>query len=123
MTIQRELGEKGEQLATEFLKNAGYHILAKNWRYRRAEIDIIAKDHDVLVCIEVKTRSYDHFGAPDRAVNRKKERLLAEAMQAYMVQINHQWEVRFDIITITWHASGESSVRHIKDAFFPGLGI
>ncbi len=121
MTIQRDLGQKGEQIASQFLVDLGYRILEKNWRYRRAEIDLIAMDGEVLVCIEVKTRSYDTYGTPDRGVNRKKEQLLAEAIQSYMIKIDHQWEVRFDIITIIWRENEEPMVKHLNDAFFPGL--
>ena len=121
MTIQKELGERAERLAVAHLKNLGYRILETNWRYKRAEIDVIAMDNEILVCVEVKSRSYDYFGPPETSIGRKKERLLIEALQTYMEEINHQWEIRFDIIAIVFHDQASPSLRHLRDAFFPGL--
>ena len=122
MTIQKELGDKAEGLAVAHLENLGYKILETNWRYKRAEIDVIAMDNGVLVCVEVKSRSYDYYGPPETAVGRKKEALLIEALQSYMEVIDHQWEIRFDIIAVNYRAQSEPTIRHLEDAFFPGLG-
>ena len=121
MTRQQELGRRGEEIAKEHLIQLGYEILDCNWRYQRAEIDIIAMDGPVLVCIEVKSRSYDYFGPPDTGVTQKKEQLLVEALQQYMIKIDHEWEVRFDIISVRWESEGGYHLQHIKAAFFPGL--
>jgi len=121
MTIQRELGEKGEKLAVAHLQDLGFEILETNWRYKRAEVDVIAMDEGVLVCIEVKSRSYEYFGPPDASISRKKEALLVDALQSYMDVINHQWEIRFDIITILYHPQSAPTIKHLPGAFFPGL--
>jgi len=121
MTIQRDLGHKGEMIAVKYLQRLGYQILETNWRFRRAEIDIIAMHDLVLVCVEVKSRSYDYFGPPDAAVGRKKEALLTDALQAYMEIIEHEWEIRFDIISIMWQREGTPEIKHYVGAFFPGL--
>ncbi len=121
MTVQKEMGRKGETLAVSYLKRQGYQILETNWRYGRAEVDIIAMIENILVFVEVKTRSYNYYGPPEMAVNAKKERFLAECMQAYMELIDHQWEVRFDIISILWNDQAPPSINHIVNAFFPGL--
>ena len=121
MTIQQELGKRGEEFAVAYLEDLGYTILERNWRYKKAEVDIIAKDDGILVCIEVKSRSYDYYGPPDASINRQKESLLIEALQSYMEVINHEWEIRFDIMTIRYHADEAPAIKHLKAAFFPDL--
>lgn len=121
MAKHLELGKKGEEIAVQFLIDKGYKVLETNWRHRRAELDIIAKDGEVLVFIEVKTRSSQYWGQPELAVTPKKERLMVDASGVYMEQIDHQWEVRFDIISVIVINEGQSEVTHFKDAFFPGI--
>ncbi len=114
-------GKQGEALALAYLKEKGYEILATNWRYRRSEIDIIAKDQKTLVFIEVKTRSSDYFGKPEVAVTERKKQLLIDAGTAYMQEIMHTWEIRFDIIAIVLRSENDVEITHYIDAFFPGL--
>ena len=121
MAQHNELGQQGEAIAKEFLLQKGYKILEKNWRYRRAEIDLIAKESETLIFVEVKTRSTDFFGQPEDAVTVKKEALMTEAAIAYMRQINHEWAVRFDIIGIIITSKDQYKVQHIEDAFFAGF--
>ncbi len=113
------LGKRGEELAVSFLEKKGYQILEINWRYRRAEVDIIAMDGAILVFVEVKTRNDNHFGEPEVAVDQKKEELLATAGAAYMRRIEHDWEIRFDIISIIYKNDQNFSIKHFEDAFFP----
>jgi putative endonuclease len=117
MSTNLELGNRGEALAEDCLVENGYQILERNWRFSRAEVDIIAKDGEVLVFVEVKTRSSDIFGKPEESVSPKKEALIKDAAAVYMEQINHQWEIRFDIISILIKGDGHS-MEHFKDAFF-----
>ena len=121
MTTHLKTGQQGEALALDFLKKKGYDILATNWRYRRAEIDIIAKDGSILVFVEVKTRSYDFFGKPESFVNDRKKKLLIDAGTAYMREIRHDWEIRFDIVGILLAPSKPIRIEHFEDAFFPGI--
>ena len=121
MAKHLETGQKGEAIAINFLQQLGYQIQATNWRHRRAEVDIIAKDGEVLVFIEVKTRTDDAFGNPASFVTPKKERFLADAANVYMEEIGHYWEIRFDIVGIVLWSAERVEVRHYKDAFFPGL--
>ena len=72
MAQHNELGKKGEQLAIDYLVKKGYKILDKNWRYLKAEVDIIAKKDSMIVAVEVKTRSSDYFGDPQDFINKKK---------------------------------------------------
>ncbi len=121
MTIQQEIGKRGEALAVNFLREQGYDILEQNWRHRKAEIDIIAMDDDILVFVEVKTRSYTYFGPPESFVDKRKIKLMTNASHVYMDKIDHQWEVRFDVISILLKEGDSFDLRHIKEAFFLGL--
>ena len=116
-----ETGRHGEELAVEFLKNSGFEILETNWRCHRLEVDIIAKDGDTLVFVEVKTRSYDYFGRPEVFVDKKKERHLAMAAAEYMELTGHQWAIRFDVVSVLLKNGGEWEVKHLPDAFWPGV--
>ncbi len=120
MAESHELGKQGERIAKNYLVNLGWIILETNWRYSKAEIDLIAKEGDVLVFLEVKTRSDNYFGEPEDFVAFKKEHLMASAASAYMEQIDHEWEIRFDIIGIVMDNQQQYHLKHIKDAFFPG---
>lgn len=117
MSKNLELGNRGEKVAKEFLSKKGYHILETNWRFSRAEVDLIAMDGAILVFIEVKTRSTAFFGAPELAVTKQKKMLLSDAANAYMQQIQHDWEIRFDIISIILNDK-TTSIEHFEDAFF-----
>ena len=121
MPKSQEVGQEGESLAVYYLQQKGYKILEQNWRFSRAEIDIIAMDGPIMVFVEVKTRSYDYYGRPEDAVDLKKEKLIADAGAAYMRKSQHEWEIRFDIISIILPKTGKPSIDHFTDAFFPGL--
>ena len=117
MSTNLELGNRGESLAEKYLLEIGYQILERNWRFSRAEVDIIAKDGEILVFVEVKTRSSEIFGKPEESISPQKEALLKDAAAVYMEQIGHDWEIRFDIIAIVIKGGGYS-FEHFKDAFF-----
>ncbi|TXB64482.1 YraN family protein [Phaeodactylibacter luteus] len=121
MARQQDTGAAGEQIARRFLEEKGYAILEQNWRYRRAEVDLIARHGKTLVFVEVKTRSSTAFGEIEDFVTRHKESLLAAAAHAYIDLIDHDWEVRFDIIAVLYLDEKSYSVKHLEDAFFPGL--
>ncbi|MCG8183039.1 YraN family protein [Tenacibaculum piscium] len=116
MAQHNELGEKGEQLAIEYLEKNGYKILEKNYRYKKAEVDIITEKEAVLVVVEVKTRSSTYFGNPQDFVNPKKIKLLVYAMNHYVHQKNIDLEIRFDIIGIL-QTNNTFKIEHIEDAF------
>lgn len=120
MAKHLELGKRGEKLAVDFLVNHKYKILETNWRYRKSEIDIIAKKNDVLVFIEVKSRSDDNYGRPESFVSDRKKVLMIDAANIYMEKINHDWEIRFDVISILFHNHMYQTIEHFKDAFFTG---
>ncbi|MCB0617128.1 MAG: YraN family protein [Saprospiraceae bacterium] len=114
-------GEWGEQLAARFLEDKGLRILERNWRFSRAEIDLIAEEGEVLVFVEVKTRTSDYFGPPERFVSARKRQLLADAAAVYCEKRDHSGEVRFDVVAILLKAGRAPELRHLPDAFFPGL--
>ena len=114
-------GKKGERIAVTYLEQHGFNILETNWRHKKLEIDIIAKDDQTLVFVEVKTRSTTLFGQPEEFVDTAKEKHLAQAAAAYMVEINHDWAIRFDVVAIVLKNEKDAEIKHIKDAFFPGL--
>ncbi|WP_435261282.1 YraN family protein [Tenacibaculum sp. nBUS_03] len=116
MASHNELGKKGEELAVTFLKDKGYTILEKNYRYQKAEVDIIAKKNNTLSVIEVKTRSTDYFGNPQDFVNPKKIKLLVAAIDNYVVEKDIDIEVQFDIIAIL-NKNNKVVIQHIEDAF------
>lgn len=116
MAEHNELGKKGEKLAIDFLIENDYKILEKNYRYLKAEVDIIARKKDVLVAVEVKTRSSDYFGNPQDFITPKKIKLLVSAIDYYVVQRDLDVEVRFDVIAII-HQKNKIKIEHLENAF------
>ena len=116
MADHNELGKKGEEFAIDFLIEAGYKILEKNYRFQKAEVDIIALKGLVLAIVEVKTRSTDYFGNPQDFVNPKKIKLLLSAIDNYVVEKDLDVEVRFDTIAVILQKK-EKKLVHLKDAY------
>jgi putative endonuclease len=117
MAAHNELGKLGEEMAANFLKENGYAILDTNWRFQKAEIDIVCRINNTLVVVEVKTRSSIEIGLPIDAVTSKKIRLLTRAIDEYVCAKNLDVEVRFDVISI--HKEDNSFViEHLTDAFY-----
>jgi putative endonuclease len=116
MATHNELGAQGETMAVQFLMAKNYQIVAINWRWQKAEVDIIAQINDTLVFVEVKTRSSDTFVKPEEAVHEKKQLLLIEAAEAYCEGNNIEMELRFDVITII-HQGNKTITKHIEGAF------
>ncbi|GFE02382.1 YraN family protein [Tenacibaculum mesophilum] len=116
MAQHNELGKKGEQLAIDYLVKNGYTIVEKNYYFQKAEVDIIAQKKDVLVVVEVKTRSTSYFGNPQDFVNPKKIRLLVTAIDNYINERGLDVEVQFDIIAII-KQQNKFVIEHIENAF------
>jgi len=116
MAQHNDLGKQGEEIARKYLEEKGYDILETNWQYSHAEIDIIALKDDILVIVEVKTRSSDHYGKPQAFVGKKKIKLLMAAANSYIKQKNLDVEIRFDIISIIKNRY-EEKIEHLEDAF------
>jgi putative endonuclease len=120
MAESHDLGQKGEDLAADYLKNKGFKILNRNWKAGKLEVDIIAENKDFLVFVEVKTRSEDFQMHPVTAVNREKKRSLILSADTYIKRYSINKESRFDIITII-KKTGGNEIDHIEDAFYPTL--
>ena len=118
MAEHNDFGKLGEELAVDYLTGKGYKILERTWRNIHKEIDIIAKDGNFLVIVEVKTRQTDAYGEPDTAVTKHKQRMLIAAANAYIARKHLDVETRFDIISIVFN-DGEPVIEHIEDAFLP----
>ncbi|MFK8059739.1 MAG: YraN family protein [Polaribacter sp.] len=116
MAAHNELGKEGEKIAKDFLLKKGYKILETNYRYMKAEVDIIAQKGETLVAVEVKTRSSDYFEDPQDAVKPKKIKLLVSAIDYYVIQRNLDVEVRFDIIAIILQKNN-TKIEHLEAAF------
>ena len=116
MAEHYELGKKGEQLAIDYLIKQGYKIVERNWRFQKAEIDIIARKEETLISVEVKTRSTNYFGNPQDFVNPKKIKLMVLAMNEYVLKKDLDVEVRFDIMAITKNKRS-FDIEHLEDAF------
>jgi len=118
MADHNELGKIGEQLAADFLLRNGYTILARNFFYDKAEIDIIAqKEKGVLAIIEVKTRNSDFFGDPQSFVTPNKIKLLVKAANEYVISNDFDVEVQFDVIAVLKNQKMEK-IEHFENAFY-----
>ncbi len=117
MAAHNTLGKEGEKLAIEFLQKQGYTILETNYRYLKAEIDIIAQQGDNIIVVEVKTRSTPDFGDPQDFVKPKQIQLLVKAIDHYVVENDLDVEVRFDVIAIIKNKLG-TNIEHLEDAFY-----
>lgn len=116
MAQHNELGKEGEKLAIEYLQRKNYKIITTNYRFQKAEVDIIAQKGDVLIALEVKTRSTLYFGNPEEFVSQKKIHLLIKAIDNFVTEQNLDLEVRFDIIAII-KQKNTFQIKHLKDAF------
>lgn len=114
------LGCKGEMLAVRYLQELGFAIREQNWRCGHKEIDIVAQERDVLVFVEVKTRTTELYGDAVNAVTPAKMRRLILAADTYVKMKRIDLDVRFDIITIVG-ADEKHRIEHIRNAFYPGI--
>jgi putative endonuclease len=112
------VGHAGEAAALTYLKEQGFHILARDWRSRLGQIDIVAEDGDTLVVVEVKARRGTSFGLPQEAVDARKQRKLRTLLELYRAQ-NHRREqpCRIDVLGLLLDDSlAVTKTEHIRDA-------
>jgi len=110
-------GNRGEAIALAFLQSRGLIIVETQYRYGRGEIDIIAREGEVLVFCEVKMRTSDRYGAPEYAVNRKKQAQVRKIAEAYLYEHEIREQIcRFDVVAIEMKA-GRTEIRHLRNAF------
>lgn len=117
MAEHNALGKRGELEALQYLKEKGFLLRHKNWRFAKAEIDLIVENEDYVVLVEVKTRSSDSHGRPESFISKAKQRHLIKAANAYAEKEGVQKDMRFDIIAITLHP--QYNLVHIPEAFYP----
>ena len=111
-------GKRGEDLAHRYLQQQGLIIVGRNYRTRggTAEVDLIARDGDTVVFVEVKTRATDRFGAPEEAVDQNKREKIIRAASDYLFRT--EWDrdcVRFDIVSVLF--GDAQRIEHIRGAF------
>lgn len=117
MADHNDFGKIAEDLAVDFLIKNQYKILARNFRYLKAEVDIIAEFENQIIIAEVKARNTDIFLEPQEAVNKKKIKLLVSAANYFIEENNINKEVRFDIISVLPNQKKTLEIHHIIDAF------
>lgn len=117
MADHNDFGKIAEDMAAEYLQKNGYRILARNFRFQKAEIDIIAEKDNLIIVIEVKARSTDVFMLPHEAVTKTKIRSIVLAANHYMEEFKKDNEVRFDIISVLPDENKNLSIDHIANAF------
>jgi len=116
--MTKDLGQFGERLALEKIISQGYKVLDKNFNCKIGEIDIIAKDKETLVFIEVRSKSNKKFGLPQETVNTKKQQRIRRVAEYYLVKNNLQsLNCRFDVVGILWQNNAGPEIEIIKDAF------
>lgn len=116
---KEHLGKWGEEYAARYLNAIGYTICERNYRCGRyGEIDIIAKDSNTLIFVEVKTRRSRSYGAPEEAIHLRKQQQIRKLAEAYLAEFSEQYDgCRFDVICIEVQGNGHVRLRHLKNAF------
>lgn len=117
---RKETGRIAEEKAKEHLVKLGYEILHVNWHFGHLELDIVAKDNNQLVVVEVKSRTGIRYEHPSEAVTDQKIRCIVEAAEAYIYAYDVKEDTRFDVITVIF-LEGNIELEHFVDAFYPML--
>lgn len=115
--VRQDLGQLGEKLACDFLKKKGYEILDQNYRTRCGEIDIVAREGDTLVFVEVKTRTNRMFGLPEEAIDARKQHKLSMTAEHYLAARHlYEKDYRIDSVAVEIDETGaEPRIRHEED--------
>ncbi len=115
---KRKTGSEGEDIACGFLSNLGYKIIRRNYQYGHGEIDIIAKDGEEFVFVEVKFRKSLEYGAPETAVTKSKQKQLRKIAEAYIYENKiENISCRMDVIAILQFPGEKPEITHYIDAF------
>lgn len=116
MASNKIKGDLGEEVAADYVTDLGFTVLERNYRYKRGEIDIIAKKNDLLVFFEVKARHGITYGYPEEAVDDKKIEMVIMAANNYIFETEWDGEIRFDIIALSMR--NDQKIMHFEDAFY-----
>jgi len=115
--MSTSIGRLGEERAAEYLQSKGYILLETNYRFKRNEVDLIMKRDNVLVFVEVKSKTSVSYGFPEEAVDSKKAARIIETAEHYVFEQNWQGLLRFDIVAIV-NKRGSVDIKHFEDAFY-----
>lgn len=113
MTDKIKKGKDGEFRAEKFLIEKGFEIIARNYRYKRSEIDLIIRKNDWLIFVEVRTRGSVEYGYPEQTISLAKKKKVMEGAAQYLHETNWLGNVRYDVIAIQ-----ENEIVHFEDAFY-----
>ncbi|MBL7920972.1 MAG: YraN family protein [Bacteroidia bacterium] len=113
-------GIEGEKIAKKHLVDKGYEVLEQNWRFKKYEVDIIARHHNFIIFVEVKARSTSDFGEPELFVTKKKQGFLIAAAHQYLTEKDIALESRFDIVSVL-QLNNTIQVKHLEGAFYPSI--
>ena len=115
MAAHNELGKWGEDIATAYLEEKGYEVIERDWKSGHHDLDIVAKDGNTLVIVEVKTRRNRLFGDPEESIDYKKRKSLQSTINHYIKSHRTGQDVRFDIISIVGMIDSQPEIDHIID--------
>ncbi len=113
-------GARGEVVAARHLRENGFNILKRNYKCPAGEVDIIAREGETVVFVEVKARSGTGFGLPCEAVDRRKQERLIRIAHHYLSRLDEQPPARFDVVSVMRKSDRTYRIEHIRDAF--GMG-
>jgi len=115
---KKQVGNRGEDIAVNFFSQKGFEIIERNYRYGHGEIDIVVKDGEILVFVEVKTRKNLEFGPPELAITKSKQRQVRKISEAYLVDKNiSNTDCRIDVVAILLRKNLPPKINHIENAF------
>lgn len=115
---EKSLGDLGEDAAARFLERLGYTIVARGYRDRLGELDLVAVDERTVVFVEVKTRRSHEAGHPFEAITFDKQRRLTRLARAFIQKHElERYSSRFDVVAVTWPDKGEPQIEHVINAF------
>ncbi|MCG8573416.1 MAG: YraN family protein [Flavobacteriales bacterium] len=118
MAEHNQLGKSGEELAAKYLKEKGYRVLDRNYRFKGSEVDLFCEFDNQLVVVEVKTRQSSYLAGPEETVSISKQRSIIKVTNQYIMEREIDWECRFDIVSVILN-SKELKIDHLEDAFYP----
>lgn len=114
-TLQATIGSRGEDIATEWLREHGFYIVERNWRVGHYEIDIIAEHYDTIHFVEVKTRKIGSWQSPYDSIDEQKIRTLRRGATAYRAMRHIRHNIQFDLIAIMVDNSGQYSIEYVEN--------
>ncbi len=113
--MSRNLGQKAEQVACDYLQQKGLQLITQNYHCRRGEIDLIMRDTDTLVFVEVRARRNDRFGSALESITANKQSRIIATAQQYLQQNRLQQNCRFDVIAVRIQTTADSQNHQVSD--------